>query len=488
MKKIFFLILIYIVSIGIVGCSLFSPGYSTFDIPDPEYWELDNGLRIMLYPDEELPIVAGKLFFEGGRYWETEKNRGIYEALGAQLREGGAGEFSADDLDKKLETLAAGISTSFSNEYGVIGFSGLKSDYKTILALVSDVVLRPRFEEKRYEIWKGQRIESIQRRKDAPMRIASIAFRQLIYAGSRYGDIPLIKDVEGISRSDLVREHVNALVPDRALLAITGSVSRSELEPVIEELFADDWEPSGQQLKPLPSLQTTAAPGIYFIEMPLTQSSIIFGHPGPERFPEDYPAIRSFNELFGEGAFSAELMKKIRTELALAYSVYGSVQFERVAGRSIVMMQTKSESTGRALQESLKIIDRFRTHPVPQKDLKDVYQRVSNSFIFRFESPDLILERKALHNLLGFPKDYDTTYLPKLSRVDSGDVRRVAQKYWHPEKLILVVVGSEKAYSQLESLINEPEGFLSGYSLQKLKFEENLGMEGVETVSWSIKQ
>ena len=142
------------------------PDPVSFEPLAPETWQLHNGLKVLFIEDREVPLVRGTLYLRGGSLWE--KQPGVVDAMGAQLRQGGAGDLSADQIDRELEKSAAGIGSDFSAENGTISFSCLSADLERIFKIFSDVVLKPRFEESRLLLWKGQTIEAIKRRRDDP--------------------------------------------------------------------------------------------------------------------------------------------------------------------------------------------------------------------------------------------------------------------------------------------------------------------------------
>jgi len=183
----------------------------------PEEWRLENGLRVIYLKDDELPVVRGRLFIRGGSLWGPQSPVGGVGAMGDQMRQGGAGELSADALDQKLEELAASVSSSFSSEFGGVSFSCLTADLDEVFPIFADVALRPRFEGDRLALWKGQSLESIRRRREDPQTVTSIAFTQLLYGESPYGRVSVERDITSISRELLVSLHQRFVKPDGGL-------------------------------------------------------------------------------------------------------------------------------------------------------------------------------------------------------------------------------------------------------------------------------
>lgn len=442
-----------------------------FSPPEPTRWKLPNGLEVIFLRDDELPLVKGRLMLRGGSLWAEKYPLGTTSAMGEGMRSGGAGSLSADALDKELEKLAAGISSSFSTEFGGVSFSCLANDTERVFELFADVVMRPRFEGDRLSLWKGQALEGIRRRVEDPSTVASIAFTQLVYGNSPYGNVSRSRDISAIQRAHLVELHRYLVRPDGALLVITGKIDRSRVTELAERYFGG-WAPRGENLPPAPPIDHTPKPGIYFIGLPFAQASVKFGHLGVPRFTPDYPAIDVFNEVFGSGGFGSRLMKRVRTELGLSYGVYGGIAPGRVLGTNYVFVQTKADSTGAAVNESIRELERLQREAPSLEEVAEKKLAISNSYVFNFGSKDEIAGRLASHELLGYPADYDKTYLGKVEAVGPAEVQSVAASRWQPSQLVIVVVGNEASYAALEKERSNPTSRLAGFDLVKLGFSE----------------
>lgn len=439
----------------------------------PDRWTLPNGLTVLFLPDDELPLVRATLYLRGGSLFEKSSETGVVAAMGDQLREGGAGALSAEKLDLELEKLAATISSSFGAESGTVGFSCLTSDTERVFSLFSDVLLKPRFQDSRLQLYRGQTLESIRRRTDEPSVVAGVSLMELLYGDSPFGSVVTSDDVKRFRRADLMRWKDYLVRPDGAILAITGKVDKGTLKRLVEKNLGN-WKPRGTPLPPLPPVTHVATPGIYFIELPFQQSTIYFGELGVPRLTPDYPAIEAFNGVFGSLGFSSRLMKRVRTELGLAYGVYGSINPGPVRGKNVIALQTKAGSSGEALLESLKILDGLQNSSTPAPELDATVRSLASSFVFKFDTTDAAVQRRALIELLGYPADYDETFIPKLRAVTPEEVQKVARDRWHLDKMVIVVVGNDQAYESISKVIGSGSALLKPFPIRKVEFKERL--------------
>ena len=446
---------------------------AAFKPPVAQRWKTANGIEVLYYKDAELPMVYGTLYMRGGSLWEPVDHPGLVEAMGNMMRAGGAGSLSADELDKELEKLSASVSSSIGSEYGSVSFDCLAPDFARVFGIASDVLLKPRFEDSRIALWKGQEIDGIRRRTDDPWTVAGISFSQLLYDHTVYGEPTVQKDIEWIDRAKLLKAHDEFIRPDGALLVVTGDVNRADVERLVNEKLGG-WKPRGHSLGPVPPVNFKPTPGIYFVSLPLTQASVYIGEQGVPRLTPDYAAIDGFNQVFGGGGFGSRLIKKVRAELGLVYGIYGGISAGPVKGKNFIAFQTKGETAGEAIRRSIDELVRLRNETMPVDELAEVQHAVSNSFIFRFDSPEKAIGRTATLELLGYPKNYDATYLNKIRALTPADIQSVARRRWNLKDFVIVVVGNENAYSSVMELMKNPPPYLKGVKVRRMEFNQKL--------------
>ncbi len=482
MKKQIVLVLLFCIVCFATSCSR-QP--AILKIPDtkedikfspvkPTEWQMSNGLNIVYVEDKELPIVRGALYIPRGSLWETSDRQDIVSAMGYLLRQGGTTSMDPDQLDFTLEKLAASVESGYSGEFGSVGFSCLNSDFKEVFSIFSDVLLHPQFDQSRLDLWKGQMLEGIRRRTDDPSTVASISYKNLVFGDTILGRTTISSDLKKIKREDLLLSHKKYLVPSGAYLAIVGDISREELESALNK-YLSEWQNETKTDNFKPEYSYQPEPGIYFVEQPLEQATIYIGQQGPARLPPDYMEIEAFNNIFGTGDFGARLFRKIRTELGLAYSLYGAIMPSFLVGQNIIVLQTKSDSASQSAIESLKILKEMQSDSVTDEELDLSKKAIKNSYIFKVDTPDDAVKRYILLKLYDYPANYDEIYFDKVNQVTVEDIRKTATKHWDLNKLVIVVVGNQKAYNSFKKDLDNSEYSMYNLNIKKCSFEEVLG-------------
>jgi len=439
----------------------------------PERWSLSNGLTVLFLEDRELPLVSGTLYIKSGSLWEPADAGGLVSAMGTLMRQGGAGNFSADQLDRELEILSASISSNFGAELGTIGFSCLDLDFERVFSMFAAVVLEPRFELPRLELWRDRMREEIKRRIEQPEVVAGLALRRLLYGDSAYGRVVVTSDLRKISRGRLLQAHRRFVRPNEAILAVSGRISKDKLQAVVAEKLGA-WKKAVDKWPPPPRNDFVPQAGIYFIKQPLEQATVFIGQLGVPRLTPDYLAIDVFNEIFGTGGFGSHLVRNVRTRAGLAYGVYGGIFPALVRGKNLIVLQTKASSVAKGIEEALRVLINLQQSEVSAGELVETKRVIENSYVFNFDAPGKIVNRAAQLELLGYPADYDHTYLPGIRAVSAAQVQEVAKQRWHLEELILVVVGPESAYVELEQMMTQMPELLPGMLVRRVNFGEKL--------------
>ncbi len=410
----------------------------------PERWKLANGLTVLFLHNAELPLVSGTLYIPGGSLWEPADLAGVARATGAQMREGGVTGYPPLALDKRLNNLAANVESSFGDEYGSVSFSSLSEDFDETFRLFSLVVRRPSFDSKRLALWKSLALEGVKRRRDDPSIMASMALAKVVYGDSSpYARYPAPESISRISVADLRSFHSKFVQPNGAILAVTGSIARERIDRALSQHLVD-WQGEVTNLEP-PAVNEPARPGIYVLERDFDQATVVFAHLGPPRHTPDMHPMTIFNRVFGSAGFESLLFSEIRSRLGLAYAVDGSLSPAVVAGLFEIGLGTRVEEVPRAVRAVLELVTSTQREPFNSRQIAAAKSAVERSFVFKFAENEQIVNRAALLDILGYPKDFDQTYLARIEAVGPREVFDVAKRWIRPDDLSIVIVGRVRA-------------------------------------------
>ena len=424
------------------------PTLPSFNPPQPKRIELPNGMVIFLQEDHELPTIDGTARIRGGERSVPADKMGLTDIYGEVWRTGGTKTETGDQLDDYLEQRAAKVETGGDIDSTTVNWSCLKEDFDDVFRVFADVLRNPEFRAEKIEIAQKGMYDGISRRNDEPGQIARREAAKLVYgANNPYARVAEYATVAAISRQDLIDWHGKYVHPNNIILGVVGDFDSSKMEARLREAFAS-W-PKGEAAKDAEIKPEPAKPGYYQVDKTdVNQSNILMVAAGITRKNPDYFAVSVFNEAFG-GGFSSRLFSEIRSKQGLAYSVGGSVGagWDHPAMLRL-SMSTKSKTTIESVEALDVEIAGLAKRPIDDEEIKRAKDNILNSFVFRFDSPDKVLQEKMAYEFYGYPLDFLEKFQKGIEGVTKEDVARVAAKYFHREQMSVLVVGNVNEFDK----------------------------------------
>ena len=424
------------------------PQLPAFHPQQPKRIELPNGMVIFLQEDHELPLIDGVARIRGGSRSEPAAKDGLVSLYGEVWRTGGTKTETGDQLDDYLEIRAAKVETGENVDSTTIGLSCLKEDFNDVFKVFAELLREPEFREDKLDLAKHEMFDGISRRNDEVGQIAGREAAKLAYgAQNPYARVPEYTTVDAVTRQDLIDWHHTHVHPNNIILGIAGDFDSAQMEAMLRKAFGS-WA-KGPVVKEPEIHFDPAKPGYYLVKKEdVNQSNIRMVGLGTTRKNPDYYAIEVFNEALG-GGFSARLIQSIRTAQGLAYSVGGGIgtAFDH-PGVLRFSMGTKSASTVESIQALYAEIDKLKTNPITDDELKRAKDSILNAFVFNFDTPDKVLRERMAYEFYGYPPDFLEQYRAGIEKVTTADVNRVWPKYLHKDQLAVLVVGNTTEFDK----------------------------------------
>ena len=425
------------------------PPLKQVKIPDPVSFTLNNGMRVFLLEDHELPVVNGLALVRTGNLFDPPDKRGLSSVMADVLRSGGTHAKTGDQIDEELENIAASVESNMGETNASLSFSGLKETAGTALHVFKEVMTDPEFRQDKIDLSITQMDSGIDRRNDDPQGIAEREISSIIYGrDNSYGWSIEHADMARIQRADLQQFYRRYYFPKNVMLAVYGDFSAAEMRGQIEALFAD-WNVEQPPVPAFPAVTSKPAPGVYLAEKSdVTQTFFAMGELSGTLRDPDYPALEVAVNILGSG-FTSRLMSQIRTKLGLAYSIGAGwgANYDH-PGTFRIVGSTKSASTTEAIQAARAELEKMRAAEVTEQELKTAKDAVLNSFVFFFDSPAKTLNRVMMYEYFGYPKDFLFEYQKKVTAVTRADVLRVMRAHTNAANLSIVAVGNPKDFGK----------------------------------------
>jgi predicted Zn-dependent peptidase len=432
------------------------PPLRDLKLPAVERVELPNGLVLYLVEDHSLPKVEGYVLIRAGDRWEPPDKVGLAGVTGQVMRTGGTTSRPGEDIDRALENIGASVETSIDTTSATATLFTLPENLPLVLDILADLLRHPAIPDDKLELAKVQQRSLISRRNDDVGDIADREFQKLLYgAASPYARTTEYDTINAISRSDLVALHEQFFHPNRTLLGLWGDFQAAEAKALVERSFGD-WPRRETPLPPVPAVSAQPRGSVNFIQKDdVNQTNLRIGHLGGRFDDPDYYALIVMAEILG-GGLSSRMFRHVRSDLGLAYASFASWQARfDYPGVFYVRVDTKSESTVKAVNATLAEIRALTREPVTSEELRVAKEAILNSFVFNFDTTSEIVRRLMAYEYFGYPKDFLERFKANVEKVSVDDVLRVAQKHVHPSSLFILAVGRAQDFDQPLATLGE---------------------------------
>lgn len=416
------------------------------NIPTPEVFELDNGIKVILSSDHRLPRVSFNLVM--GSEPRLEGDKAGLSDLAGELMLSGTSTREKDQLDAEKDFIGATLTASSNSLF----LSCLTKHTDKGMDLMTDVLYNANFPESELERVAKQFESSLISIKSDANSMASNATAKVIFSDEHpRGEVMTLETLKNITRDDLLDYYKSTFIPAGSYLVIVGDINLEDAKKIANDRFGA-WEGGVPFEKEYEKGVFPDKNKVYFVERKgAVQSVISIAFPiNMEPGDEDQIKLSVLNKLFGGGGFGTRLMQNLREDKAWTYGAYSRLDVGRTGSKISASGSFASEVSDSAIHEFLYEFNRITEDLVSDEELELNKASMAGSFARSLESPQTIA-RFALNTYRNnLPQDYYQTYLQKLSAVSKEDVLAVAKKYITPQNLNIIVVGNTDAVDKIK--------------------------------------
>ncbi len=426
-----------------------SPPLKPIPTLSAEHFTLPNGISVYLHEDHALPVVKGTFYVRSSPLFISADRVGLGTITGEVMRSGGTARHSGDWLDDHLASIGASIGTGITADLASATFRSLTGNTPEVIGLFGEVLRQPAFPEDKIELSKVGLKRAIAERNDELIPLLVRLSREVVWGKDHpYARKPEYATLEAIKRDDLQGLWSKVFEPSRATLAVYGDFRSADMKKLLTDALGS-WKGTNTAVPAAPAIPENRKARLVFAPKDdVTQSGILLTQLGMRTDDPDTPAMDVWSMALG-GGFQSRLVNVIRTGRGLAYATgAGTGDDLQHPGVFITYSLTKSESTLTALDLLRQETRRALTEPYTDQELETAKQSVLNLFVFNFEDPSEVLNRKAFYEAIGYPQDFLTKYQTAVQAVTAQSALAAAQRKIHDDQLSAIVVGKEKDFDR----------------------------------------
>lgn len=417
------------------------------DINFPEFFETktNNGITVIVIEDKRLPLITTRFVFRSGSYLDyfSGENKSGLASVTSELLTKGTTKRNATQIAEDVDYLGASLSSGCDYNASYVSSYTLKKYSDNIFGIISDVILNPSFAEEEIKRSEEQRINSLLSMKDEGDYLADKTFKKVVFDKTPY-QFPvegIESSIRNINRDDILTYYKKVFVPSNLIVAFVGDITPEEAVAKVNEQFAG-WTgveaPAAEIIVPKLKDKT----GVYLTNKKgAVQSSLKAGHLGIQRNNSDFIAVSVMNTLLG-GFFTSRLNKNLREVNGYTYGVRSVFNSHLHSGEFSVVTEVKNNITANTVTEILKEINEIKNNYVEDEELQNVKNYISGSFPMQLETPNAIASKVITLKLNNLEDGYYNTYIKKVNELTKEEIKEVANKYLHPDNLVISVGGN----------------------------------------------
>jgi zinc protease len=398
-----------------------------------------GGIEAYLINEPSIPFLSLSLHFRGGAALDPVGKEGLAYMVSGLLDEG-AGDLDSQAFRTELEDRAIRLSFDAQRDAFAGELKTLSAHRERAFELLRDALVEPRFDPEPVERIRNQIQAELRRRAEDPEYLVSLTWFDTAFPGHPYGRSleGTVESVATITADDLRAFARERLAKDNLIVGVAGDVTAQELGRLLDLAFGDLPEISA------PVEIADAAPvrgGTVVVRKDVPQSWVVFGQEGLARDDPDFYAAYVANHILGGGGFTSRLTDEIREKRGLAYSVYSYLYPMDHAPLWFGGVGTANAAVNESIRLVRQQVADMAAGEIDAEDLADAKTYLTGSFPLRLTSNDQIASMLVNMQVDDLGIDYLEERNGYIEAVTLEDVRRVAARLYHPEDLLVVVVG-----------------------------------------------
>lgn len=399
---------------------------------------LENGVRVHhRYMDYKKDTVFVSISLAGGDIEETAKNAGITDVALLAVKEAATSRLTSTNMrdimtGKNIDVSAANVGDSLS-----IDVTGSPRDLEIGLQKAHALLTDGKIEESAFNNWKLSTLQEIEMRDKMPMFQAFSAVSDLLSGGDPRQAFAT-KETVAAQSTAAAQAWFDRLRREAPIeVAVVGDIQLETVMPLIEKYVGSlSKRPrNADHLNKLRRLNRSTGPLVREVKVPTVtpQAMAMAGFVAAEgKNASDTRAMELASEIL-----SSRLVKKIREELSIVYSIRGTnlpAWIYEDSGRFGAGATCDPANAARVVDEVHKIYQDFAENGPSAEELENAKKQIYNNLDTDMREPRYwwhILRQHDLHHRdLNEEKIHQEAY----PRFTVEQVHKVFKKYYTPER------------------------------------------------------
>jgi len=402
-----------------------------------EITTLDNGIRVITETVRHVQFMSMGIWVGVGSRYERPEEWGITHFIEHMLFKG-TDRRTAEEISGAVDAVGGQLNAFTSKENTCYYIKTLTEDFDLAVDVLSDMFLHSRFDNEEIAKEREVIIEEIKMYEDTPDDQVHDLMSADLWPNHALGRA-ILGTEESIAAFDhdaLKRYMQTYYTGSNIVVSVVGNIEHDRVVRAVQQALGQIPKGTCNQMQRAETMQ----PGVHCYYKEIAQSQICVALPGVDRDdPRIFP-LSILNTYLG-GGMSARLVKKIREQEGLAYSVYSYNGSYADVGAFVISAGTRPENCQRVVDIVLEELADVRQHGITQAELEKTFNQLKGSLFMGLETVNSRMNKLG-RSLLSYGRVITPEEnVDELSKVTTTEVQRLAQELFTSEKAHITVLG-----------------------------------------------
>jgi predicted Zn-dependent peptidase len=399
---------------------------------------LSNGLVVITETMSHVRSVSVGIWVRNCSRREIPEENGLAHFLEHMVFKG-TERRSAEAIAREMDSVGGMLDAFTSKEQVCFNAKVLDEHLPIAFDVLSDLVLRPKFDSDDVKKERQVVLEEIKMDLDNPEYLLHDIFTRGFWPEHSLGR-PILgtpETVRNFNEERLRHRFHEWFAPDEILVTAAGSITHQQVLDLVEKEFGHLPASGSKQEVPAPS---TAAPIHLKTKPDLEQVHLCIGVPSIPLADERRFAVAVLNNLLG-GGMSSRLFQNIREKQGLAYAVFSELTPYSDAGMFSVYAGTGKETVGKVLDLTIAEFRALKESPVSEEELLRAKNHLKGSLMLSLESTSSRMSNLARQELYFHRFSSLDEILASIEAVTREQLQSLAQLFFQPDQIAATVLG-----------------------------------------------
>jgi predicted Zn-dependent peptidase len=344
---------------------------------------LPNGMVVITEPMKHVRSVSAGIWIRSGSRREPADRIGIAHFIEHMLFKG-TERRTAEEIAREVDSLGGMLDAYTAKEMVCFNVKVLDEHLPKAWDILSDMVLRPSFDEEEIAREKQVVLEEIKMDQDSPESLVHEMLVHNFWSNHPLGE-PILgtpQTVKGFSRSALTDSFRSWYAPNDMLVTAAGNVEHAEMIELVTQAFGSRAAGTNgvRDIAPEPHASLGSQS-----KHELEQVHLCVGVPSMPLADERRYALALLNTILG-GGMSSRLFQNIREKQGLAYAVFSEVNPYSDAGLLSVYAGTALQTTEKVFGLIAQEFRNLKSELVSEEEMRRAKDHLKGSLMLSLES------------------------------------------------------------------------------------------------------